>query len=198
MRVNGVCPMRQLNKARFVAPESLKSCLCEKWASWTTHKSGAGELLAGPPPSPPWCLQHLLSLIIRSHLAAMCEAASGSVSVHLNVSQSRFKLSQNGAVLVLSLVPSCHPYDFVTRPLNEWSLSCPTHSLYWSPAGGLLLSTSSQQGHKFVFASDPRLKGYTYIILFDIFVSLQNLLRSIRTEIVILLRCLYSKLKIRI
>ena len=64
--------------------------------------------------------------------------------------------------------------------------------------GGLLLSTSSQQAHKFVFASDPRLKGYTYIILFDIFVSLQNLLRSIRTEIVILLRCLYSKLKIRI
>ena len=56
---------------------------------------------------------------------------------------------------------------------------------------GVLVTPRGPRTKQFVFASDPGLKGYTYIILFDIFVSLQNLLRSIRREIVILLRCLY-------
>lgn len=90
---------------------------------------------------------------------------------------------------------TCQPYDFVSDlTMNGFFLVQLVVPSIGDPQGSL----PSYRTKQFVFASDPGLKGYTYIILFDIFVSLQNLLRSIRREIVILLRCLYSKLKIRI
>ena len=102
-------------------------------------------------------------------------------------------LIDRGDIWILHCCYFCHVdllvkcYDFVSRPPNEWNLCCPLPSYPSQPSQPIVTQPSSAgyQG-QFVFCFWFSVKGYPRIILADIFVSLLDLLRSIRLEIVIL------------
>ena len=184
------------------------------WAHWDwaprRHKLWPGQPGELEPGNPPLCFIHnnvptFVNLTLKLtfwqaesiNLLYICWGIWGVRKTHLARDPLRCVPSAGHWSLLSSLLSAPGPVSLMTLLVtSQWMASFLSNSL--SPVLVIPRGPQSYRTKQFVFASDPGLKGYTYIILFDIFVSLQNLLRSIRREIVILLRCLYSKLKIRI
>ena len=165
-RLATVCPARQQHNARFVDPGSLKlNCENTPHWNWAarTHKYWPRRCRT-PPRNPRQISLSTLGKHIHDKrllwedlltFGTLSWSFTSIISWHFTKSPSHlnevlvlvtnysiFVDCQRGPDLALParstslLFVRSQPYDFVTRPLNEWTFSCPTRSCVFVTSGG--------------------------------------------------------------